>query len=69
MKFLEFAFKKYKKHDTLGYVTFLYSNSPTVQIKQNNLHDVFFINKRHDTMRYIIFHGIFEIVGGWEAFL
>ena len=29
----------------------------------------FFIYKKPDTLRYAIFHGIFEIVGGWRAFL
>ena len=53
----------YKKHDTLHYVTFLYTKIQTLSKKQDNLRSVF-IYKNTDTLRYAIFHWIFEIGGG-----
>ena len=62
MKFLKMAFK-YKKHDTLRYVTFLYTKSDTLRKKQDNLRYVF-IYKNPETLRYGIFYIIVGIGGG-----
>ena len=62
MKILRLAFI-YKNHETLRYVTFLYTKSQTLHQKQDNLHYVF-LYRNSDTLRYAIFHGIFEVGGG-----
>ena len=46
MKFLKLEFT-YKKHDTLGYVTFLYTKSSTLHKKQDNLRYVLYTKIRH----------------------
>ena len=61
MKILKLAVI-YKKHDTLRYVTFLYTKSLTIRKKQDNLWYVFI--QKSGTLRYAIFHRIFEICGG-----
>ena len=53
VKFLNLTFI-YKKHETLRYVTFLYSKSMTFRKKQDNLRYVF-IYKKPDTLRYAFF--------------
>ena len=67
MKFLKLAFIN-NKHDTLRYVTFLYTKSWTLFKKQDNLWYVF-IYKNPALLRYAIFHWIFEICGGGETFI
>ena len=53
----------YKKHDTLCYVTFLYTEIDTFRKKKDNLRYFFIIQKAcHFALRN--FHGIFEIGGG-----
>ena len=61
MKFLKMALL-YKKHDTFRYGTFLYIKSQTFRKKQDNLCYVF-IYEYLDTLRYAIFHWIFDIDG------
>ena len=51
-----------KKHETLRYVTFLYTKILTLYKKQDNLRYIY-IYKNPDTLRYTIFYWIFEI--GW----
>ena len=58
MKFLMLASIN-KKHETLRYVTFKYTKSQTLSKKQDHFRYVF-IYKNLDTLRYAIFHGIFE---------
>ena len=53
----------YKKHETMRYVTFLYTKIQTLE-KRKTICVRFFIYKKPDTLRYVIFHGIFEIDGG-----
>ena len=43
----EIAIYIYKKHDTLRYVTFLYTKSQTLRKKQDNLRYVFIYKIRH----------------------
>ena len=62
MKFLKLEFI-YKNHDTLRYVTFLYTKIQTIRKKQDNMCYVF-MYKNTDTLRYAILHGIFEIGRG-----
>ena len=50
----------YKKHDTLRYVTFLYTKSQTLCKNQDNFRYVC-VYKKQDTLRYVIFHEIFEV--------
>ena len=65
MKTLRLAFI-YKNHETLRYVTFLYTKSQTLHKKQDNLRYVF-LHRNSDTLHYTIFHEIFEVGGGgWE---
>ena len=66
IKFLKLVFV-YKKHDTLRYVTFLYTKIQTLSKNQDNLRYVF-IYKNMDTLHYAIFHQIFEIGGGEKTF-
>ena len=54
MKFLRLAFI-YKNHDTLRYVTVLYTKTQTLRKNQDNLRSVF-IYKNQDTLSYAIFH-------------
>ena len=49
------------------YDFFIYKNLDTSK-KQDNLRSVFVYKKNPDTLRYAIFHGIFEIGGGGEHF-
>ena len=65
MKFLKLAFI-YKKHDTLRYMTFLYTKSQTLCKKQDNLRYVFIYKTRYFCA---VFHWIFEICGGGGAFI
>ena len=58
----------YKKHETLRYMTFLYTKSQTLRKNQDNLRHVF-IYKNLDTLYCTIFLWIFEIGGGGEIFL
>ena len=58
----------YKKHNNLRYVTFLYTQIQTLSKKQDNLRYIF-IYKNPDTLRYSIFHRIFEIDGGGGIFM
>ena len=67
MKSLNLAFI-YRKHDTLRYVTFLYTKIQTLRKEQDNLRYVFKY-KNQDTLRYEVFHGIFEIGRGGGHFL
>ena len=53
MKFLKLAFI-FKKHDTLRYVTFLYTKSKTLRKKQDNLLYVF-IYKTPALLRYCLY--------------
>ena len=57
MKFLKLAFIN-KKHDTLRYVTFLYTKSYALRKKQDNLRYVF-MYKNPALLLYAIFHWIF----------
>ena len=58
----------YKKHDTLRDVAFLYANILTLRKKRQFLLR-FFIYNKPDTVRYAIFHGIFEIGEGGGIFM
>ena len=62
MKFLKLEFI-YKKHDTLHYVTLLYTKIHTFRKNQDNLRSIFIYKNTHNFL-YAIFHGIFEIVIG-----
>ena len=62
MKFLKLAFI-FKKHDTLRYVTFIYSKSMTLRKKQDNLLSFLYTQIRHFSVTRF-FHWIFEICGG-----
>ena len=56
----------YKNHDTLRYVTFLYTKIQTLRKKQDNLRYVF-IHKNPDTLRYTIFMECLKLAeGGWD---
>ena len=66
MKFLKLAFI-YKKHESLRYVTFLYTKIQKLLKKKDNLR-YGFIYKNPDTLRYVIFHWIFEFGGGGRYF-
>ena len=66
MKFLKLAFKYiYQKHDTLRYVTLLYTERRTLRKKQDNLRYVF-TYKDPDTLGYI-FMGKKKAL--WDTFL
>ena len=67
MKFLKLAFI-FKNHDTLCYVTFLFTKSLTLRKKQDNLRYVF-IYKNPAVLLYAIFHWIFEISGGGGTYI
>ena len=58
MKILKLEFI-YKKYETFWYVKFLYTKIQTLRKKQDNLRYVFRY-KNPDTLRYAIFHRIFE---------
>ena len=62
MKILKFAFI-YKNHDNLRYVTFLYTKSSRHFAKIETICDTFYVQK-FGSLRYAIFHWIFEICGG-----
>ena len=49
------------------FLLFVYTKSQIIRKKQDNLRNVF-IYKNPDTLRYVVFHGIFEIVGGGGHF-
>ena len=66
MKNLKLAFI-YKKHDTLSYMTFLYTRIQTLHRTQENFRYIF-IYKKPDTLCHAIYHGMFEIGGGGGAF-
>ena len=55
---------KYKNHDTLSYMTFLYSQIQTLWKNQDNLGYGFFIYRKPDTLGYTKFLCIVEIGGG-----
>ena len=58
----------YKNYDTLCYVRFLYTKSQKFRKKQDNLCCVS-IYKNPDTLRYAVFHWIFEIGGRRGIFI
>ena len=67
MKFLKFAFI-FKKHDTLRYVTYLYTKRQTLRKKQDNLRYVFiYKNPALGVTRFFI--EFFEICGGGGTFM
>ena len=67
MKVLKLAFI-FKNHDTLRYVTFIYTKRYTLSKKQDNLWYVF-IYKNPALLFCAIFHWIFEICGGGGTFI